>query len=94
MLVLYEDQQFLGDYVLFPNEDDTSLYCYDPAFSPMDIVTWAPGQNWQDFIKQESQAYMPLEEVTDYDISSFRDILRNDHRALCMKVQTDQIFNK
>ena len=91
MLVLYEDQQFMGKYLLFPNELDNSLYCYDPQSSPYDLNTWAPDRKWQSFVRNDEQSYKPLGDVSNYDISSFRETLRNNNRALCMKIQTDKI---
>lgn len=92
MLVLYENQQFMGEYVLFPNQYDNSLYCYDPPFSPWTIITWATNKTWLNFIDQEEQSYKPLAEVSDYDIPSLHKILKNPNRALCMKIQIDKIL--
>jgi hypothetical protein len=94
MLVLYEDQQFMAEYVLFQNETDNSSYCYDPPFSPWTIISWASGKNWLDFINQrnEAQSYKPLDEVSDYDIPSLHEILKNSNQVLCMRIKVDKIL--
>jgi len=93
MLVLYEDQQFMGKYWLYPNPSDNSFYCYDPQFSPIDVITWSPDKTWHNFVNQQhKESYIPIDKVSDYDIQSIQNILKNPNRALCMKIQTDQIL--
>lgn len=88
MLVLYEDQQFMGKYWLYPNPSDNSLYCYDPQFSPIDVITWSPDKTWQNFINhQDKESYKLLEEVSDYDIRAIQKILINPNRKLCMNIR-------
>lgn len=93
MLVLYEDQQFMGEYVLFPNQLDNTLYCYDPPFSPWTVITWQAGESWVDFVDQKEEAYKPLHEVSEYTVPSLQKILINPNRALCMKVEVDKIIS-
>lgn len=92
MLVIYDKQRFIGKYFLFQNELDRALYCYDPQFSPYDVLTWSTQKGWQDFINQEAQSYKTLSEVSDYDVAWFYQSLKIHNRTLCMHLQTDKIL--
>ena len=91
MRVLYESQRIMGFYYLYQDDIDKSLYCYSPGSTSQEVVTWAPNQDWRSFIgPKEEQLYKPLDEVSDYDIPSFHEILKNPDNVLCMNIQTDK----
>jgi len=93
MMVLYEGQRIMGSYYLYQDNIDKSLYCYSPGSTSQEIVIWAPNEDWRSFIgPKEEQSYKPLDEVSDYDITSFHEVLRMSNKTLCMKIQTDKIL--
>jgi len=101
MVVLYEKQQFAGRYILWQNEQDKTLYCYDPQSIAQYVITWAPGEDWLnwapgetelDQMDQNKELLKPLAEVSDYDIPSLDEKLKAPNRALCMHVRTDKIL--
>jgi hypothetical protein len=96
MVVLYEKQQFAGRYILWQNEQDKTLYCYDPQSIAQYVITWAPDRDWLNWapgeMKQSKELLKPLDEVSDYDIPSLYAKLKVPNRALCMHVQTDKIL--
>jgi hypothetical protein len=101
MVVLYEKQQFAGRYILWQNELDKTLYCYDPQSIAQYVMTWAPGADWVNWSPgeiefdpkdQKKELLKPLAEVSDYDIPTLHEKLKAPNSTLCMHIQTDKIL--
>lgn len=86
MIVLFERQQLMGEYVLFQNELDNSSYCYDPPFSPQNIIMWTPDTTWLSFVNQP-ESYKSLDEVSNYDIHSISEQLKIPDQPFCIQIQ-------
>jgi len=92
MKVVYEYKRILGSYYLYQDNNDKSLYCYNPHGTSQEIITWAPDEDWHSFTsKKEEQSYKSLDEVSDYDIPAFREKLRIYNRSLCIRIETDKL---